>query len=110
MGIWTARRVFIGKTVNQRNLRVATNYARDINGFRLASLQRGNNFESLQYRLNFGGVPWLRCTNHNIFTSLTPSTALVEHLEGFTNSSGIAKEHFELSMALATLFKLDLCE
>src|ERR1700680_256164 len=110
MGIWTARRVLIRKTVNQPNLRVATNYGRDINGFRLASLQRGNNVKSLQYRLSFGGVLWLRCANHNIFTSLMPSAALVEHLEGLTNSSGVAKEHFELSTALPTLFKLGLCE
>jgi hypothetical protein len=39
-----------------------------------------------------------------------PSAAFVEHLEGFTNSSGIAEKNFELSTALPTLFELDLRE
>ena len=60
--------------------------------------------------MNRGGVLRLRCTNHNIFTPLMPSASLIEHLEGFTNSSRIAKEHFQLATSLPTLFKLDLCE
>ena len=110
MGIWAAWRVFISKAINQRNLRVPANYRRDINGFRLASLQGGNNFKLLQYRLNLGRVLRLRRTNHNIFASLAPSAALVEHLEGFANSCGIAEENFELTTALPTLLELDLRE
>jgi hypothetical protein len=91
-------------------LRVPTNYRRDINGFRLASLQGGNNFKPRQYRLNLGRVLWLRCTNDNVFTSLTPSAALVEHLKGFANPSGIAEENFQFSTSLPTLLELDMRE
>ena len=110
MGIWTAWRVVISKPVNQCNLRVPTNDGGYINGFRLASLQGGNYFKLLQDRMGLGGVLRLRCTNHNIFTPLMPSASLIEHLEGFTNSSSIAKEHFQLATSLPPLFKLDLCE
>ena len=110
MGIWTAGRVVISKPVNQCNLRVPANDGRHIDGFGLARLQDGNNFKLLQDRLNLRRIPWLRCTNYNIFTSLAASAALVEHLVGLADPTGIAEEHFELSASLPTLFQLDLCE
>ena len=57
-----------------------------------------------------GRVLGLRGTNHDVFTAFATPTALVKHLEGFSNPRGITQKHLELSTALTALLELALRE
>ncbi len=110
MGIGTAWRVLISKTVNQRNLGVPTNYRRHIDRFRASRFQKGNDFKLLQYGPDFRRIFGLQRAYYNVLTSFATPATLVQHLERFAYSASIAEENLQPAAPLATLLSFDFGE
>src|ERR1700719_1890921 len=93
MTVWTAGRIVISETVNERNLRMPLDYGRNINYLVGAHPQHRNDLELLQYGLHFRGILRLQRANDDVLASLMASAAFVQHLEGFADARSIAQEN-----------------
>src|ERR1700739_4828389 len=93
MTVWTAGRIVISETINERHLRVPLDYSGNINYFIGADFQHRNVLELLQYGLHFRGIFRLQRADDDVLASLMPAAAFVQHLEGFAYAGSIAEEN-----------------
>ena len=98
MNVRTAGRIVVSKTVNERNLGMTADYGRNVNGFRAPLFQHRNDFEVLQYGLDFRRVLRLQRADDDVLTSFV-AAALIQHLEGLAYSGGIAEKNLEPAAA-----------
>src|SRR5580704_3820704 len=70
MTVWTAGRIVISETVNERNLRVPFDYGRHINYLVGAHFQHRNDLELSQYGLHFRGILRLQRADEDVLASL----------------------------------------
>ena len=79
--IGTAGRILVRKPVDQCDLGMSPNYRGHVDRFSVARFQHRNDFEFLQYGLNFRRVFRLQGANHDVLAALAAPAAFVQHLE-----------------------------
>src|SRR5207245_6303952 len=110
MRIRTAWRIAISQPFNDLNLGVPADDGGNFNCFRASHFQHRNDLEFLQYGSNFRRVFRLQRAYYDVLASLAAAAGLVEHLERFAHSGGIAEKNFQAAAPFPNFLQFNFRE